>query len=108
MITRTALSLALMILAAPAFAGDSFSKEQTALLAAACANCHGTDGKLAGVIPAIANRPASALEAQLLGFKHDENSRATVMDRIAKGYSDDELRALAEHFATIGSGSANR
>ena len=93
MITRTALTLALMVSAAPLFADNTFSEEQTALLAAACANCHGTDGQLAGAIPAIANRPASALEAQLLGFKHDENGRVTVMDRISKGYSDDELRA---------------
>ena len=108
MITRTALSLALMISAAPALAENAFSGQQTAWRAAACANCHGTDGRLAGAIPAIANRPASALESQIVGFKHDENSRATVMNRIAKGYSDDELRALAEHFATIGSGSASR
>lgn len=108
MITRTALSLALLFVALPVAADSNPSSDQTRLLAASCANCHGTDGKLAGAIPAIANRPASALETQLLGFKHDENSRATVMNRIAKGYSDDELTALAEHFANIGSGSSNR
>jgi len=74
---------------------------QAEVLAGSCANCHGTEGRLAGAIPAIANRPASVLEAQLLAFKNDEEPRATVMDRIAKGYSEDELRALAQYFANL-------
>ena len=74
---------------------------QVELLAASCANCHGTEGRLAGVIPAIAQRPAGVLEAQLLAFKRGEEARATVMDRIARGYSDEELRALARYFANL-------
>lgn len=79
----------------------SLDSRQAEVLAGSCANCHGTEGRLAGVIPAIANRPASVLEAQLLAFKNDEEPRATVMDRIARGYSDDELRALAQYFANL-------
>lgn len=99
--SRIALTLALMIPAATALADNDRAGAQTALLAASCANCHGTDGKLAGAIPAIANRPATALESQLLDFKHDDNTRATVMPRIAKGYSDEELKALAQYFSNI-------
>lgn len=105
--TRIALTLALMIPATLAYADDR-SSAQTALLAASCANCHGTDGKLAGAIPAIANRPATALESQLLDFKHDEQTRATVMPRIAKGYSDEELKALAQYFSNIDAASKQR
>jgi cytochrome c553 len=36
-------------------------------------------------------------------FKHSDSTRATVMPRIAKGYSDDELKALAQYFSRIGS-----
>ncbi|MCH8499407.1 MAG: c-type cytochrome [Marinobacter sp.] len=91
----------LILLAGPAHANDTARDPQVALMAAACANCHGTDGKLAGSIPAIAGRPAVALESQLLAFKQGEIPNTTVMDRIARGYTDDELKALAHYFANI-------
>ncbi|MCE8017523.1 cytochrome c, class I [Halomonas sp. MCCC 1A17488] len=87
--------------AIPSLAEDTFSTEQMALMAGACANCHGTDGRLAGSVPTIAGRPAAVLEARLLAFKRDEASDATVMNRIAKGFSDEELAALAGHFSAI-------
>ncbi|MGR2741063.1 c-type cytochrome [Billgrantia sp. Q4P2] len=87
--------------ASPGLAEDNFSSEQTSLMAAACANCHGTDGRLVGSVPTIAGRPAAVLEARLLAFKHDEVSDTTIMDRIAKGFTDEELAALAGHFSAI-------
>lgn len=95
----TALLLAVSLtMTAPSWADQ---QRQVEVLAGSCANCHGTEGRLAGVIPAIAHRPAGVLEAQLLAFKRDQEPRATVMDRIAKGYTDDELRALAQYFANL-------
>jgi cytochrome c553 len=88
-------------IAAKGLAEPSFSSEQVDLMAAACANCHGTDGRLVGSVPTIAGRPAEVLEARLLAFKHDEQSDTTIMDRIAKGFTDEELAALAAHFAAI-------
>lgn len=80
---------------------SEFSAAQLEVMAGSCANCHGTDGKLAGAIPAIAGRPAMVLEAQLLAFKQGLQPNTTVMDRIAKGYTDAELKALAQHFSTV-------
>ncbi|MCD8514259.1 MAG: hypothetical protein LRY63_13955 [Nitrincola sp.] len=80
---------------------DEIPPAQVKLMAGTCANCHGTDGKLAGAIPAIAGRPATVLEAQLLAFKQGLQPNTTVMDRIAKGFTDAELSALANHFANI-------
>ena len=72
------------------------------LFAGTCANCHGTDGRARGAIPSIAGRPASTLEALLLAYKSDTPPPGTtVMNRLAKGYSDAELAALARHFANI-------
>lgn len=82
-------------------AEDTFSSEQTALMAGSCANCHGTDGRLVGSVPTIAGRPAAVLEARLLAFKRDEVGDTTIMDRIAKGFTDAELAALASHFSAI-------
>lgn len=75
--------------------------QATEVLAGGCAGCHGTDGQLSGQVPVIAGQPADELEAQLLRFKNDE-AFATVMNRIAGGYTEEELRRLAQHFSAIG------
>ncbi len=80
---------------------DTVSPERAEMLAGSCANCHGTEGRLSGAVPALAGRPASTLETMLLSFKHEDNANVTVMDRIAQGYSDAELAALADYFADI-------
>ncbi|MGQ4879778.1 c-type cytochrome [Billgrantia sp. LNSP4103-1] len=94
-------TLPLVGAASPGVAEEEFPSEQVALMAGACANCHGTDGRQVGSVPTIAGRPAVVLEARLLELKHDPQNDATIMDRIAKGFSDAELAALAEHFAAI-------
>ncbi|MCC5884511.1 MAG: cytochrome c, class I [Halomonas sp.] len=94
-------ALLLTGVAAPSLAEPTFSSEQVALMASGCANCHGTDGRLVGSVPTIAGRPAAVLETRLLAFKHGEPGDTTIMDRIAKGFTDEELAALAGHFAAI-------
>ncbi|AQU81241.1 MAG: c-type cytochrome [Halomonas sp.] len=74
---------------------------QLEVLAGSCANCHGTDGRMVGAVPALAGRSAEQLEARLLAFKHEENTGATIMDRIAKGYTDEELASLADYFSHL-------
>ena len=105
---HTALAVVGIILSMYAVNGyaqdrQDISARQIELLAASCANCHGTDGRLETSIPAIANRSVRVLEAQLLAFKYDDQPQVTVMDRIAKGYSEAQLKALAEYFATLDS-----
>ncbi|MEX0584156.1 MAG: c-type cytochrome [Natronospirillum sp.] len=70
----------------------------TAVLAGGCAGCHGTDGELAGTIPAISGRSAEVMETQLLRFKNNQGM-ATVMNHIAAGYTDEELARLAQYFS---------
>lgn len=74
------------------------------VLAAACANCHGPDGRSPGSIPSIAGRPESILLEQLNAFKSDNPpANTTVMNRLAKGFNDEEITALARHFSQISS-----
>lgn len=67
--------------------------------AASCAACHGTDGRAAGDVPVLAGRKATELLQALQEFKAGQRGGATVMHQHAKGYSDDELRRIAEYFA---------
>ncbi|MEW6727861.1 MAG: c-type cytochrome [Pseudomonadota bacterium] len=65
-----------------------------------CFACHGDMGKGTATIPPLAGRSAESLYEQLIAFKTGKRP-ATVMDRHAKGYSDEELRAVAEYFASL-------
>lgn len=77
------------------------------VLAGPCANCHGTDGRSPGPIASIAGRPEAALLAQLKAFKSEAPpAGTTVMNRLAKGYTDEQLGALAKHFASISTSAA--
>jgi sulfide dehydrogenase cytochrome subunit len=78
------------------------SPADVVVLAGPCANCHGTDGRSPGPIVSIAGRPEALLLEQLKAFKSDTPPPGTtVMSRLAKGYTDEQLAALAAHFSRI-------
>ncbi|MGL4962263.1 MAG: c-type cytochrome [Inquilinus sp.] len=62
--------------------------------AASCSGCHAG----AGPVPSLEGRPAAEIAAAMAAFRSGERP-ATVMDRIAKGFTDDETRAIAEWLA---------
>lgn len=79
------------------------------VLAGSCANCHGVDGQSLTSIPTIAGRPEAILLEQLKAFKSDNPpANTTIMDRLAKGFNDDELAALARHFSQINAQSTTQ
>ncbi|MEW6445059.1 MAG: c-type cytochrome [Pseudomonadota bacterium] len=65
-----------------------------------CMVCHGDQGLGTKTIPALAGRNADQVYEALIAFKTGKRP-ATVMDRHAKGYSDEELRAVADYFASL-------
>lgn len=65
------------------------------VLANTCFSCHGTDGKSAGAMPSLAGKSASYIAQTLREFRSDKREN-TVMSRIAKGFSDAEIEALAD------------
>ena len=69
-----------------------------AVLANTCYSCHGTDGRSAGDMPTIAGKTEAFSVKKLQGFKAGK-LEGTVMSRIAKGFSDAEIRALAKFYA---------
>jgi len=68
------------------------------VLAANCANCHNTNGRSLGGMPALAGRPKEAIVRQMRDFRSGARP-ATVMHQIAKGYTDQQIEALASYFA---------
>lgn len=89
------------MLGAGAGPASALSENEVSVLAGTCANCHGTDGRSPGAIPAIAGQDYDILREQLLAFKAGEVEGATVMTRHATGYTDEELDALARYFSEI-------
>ncbi|HTN28721.1 MAG TPA: c-type cytochrome [Burkholderiales bacterium] len=94
---RIAAVLAAALAAAPLHASAQDTAGRN--LAAACAICHGTEGRPAtkGVIP-LAGLPKDHVVTQMKAFR-DGKRPATVMHQIAKGYSDEQIDQLASWFA---------
>lgn len=66
--------------------------------AAACSNCHGTDGLAQPGMPSLAGANREETTRKLLDYKAGRLP-ATIMHQLAKGYSDDELAQIAAYFA---------
>ena len=90
-------TLATSVLAISALA--QAAPPSAAMLSNACAGCHGTNGGSAGLtMPSLASQSKEAIEVAMKKFKSGERP-STVMGRLAKGYSDAEVTAMAEFFS---------
>src|SRR5712692_229847 len=67
-------------------------------LAAACANCHGTNGVSQQGMPNLAGQQRSYLAQQMQDFRAGKRP-ATIMHQIARGYTDEQIDALAAYFS---------
>ena len=68
------------------------------VLSITCTGCHGPEGHSPGPMPSLYGRSAESVAEILVEFKHDRRP-ATVMGRIAKGFSDEEIQRLAAEVA---------
>jgi sulfide dehydrogenase cytochrome subunit len=66
--------------------------------AASCSGCHPAQAGVASPVPRLNGRDAAQTVAMMQEFRAGTRP-ATVMDRIAKGFSDDEIRAIAAWYA---------
>jgi sulfide dehydrogenase cytochrome subunit len=64
-----------------------------------CYVCHGPQGKSAEAVPPLLLGQKEFVQRQMLDFKADRRP-ATIMNRIAKGYSDAQIAAIADYLAT--------
>jgi len=78
---------------------ELISGASASMLAENCAGCHGTDGASVGpASPTIGGMDTEYFVEVMKGFR-DDSVYSTVMGRIAKGYSDEEIAATADFFA---------
>nr|VFK25260.1 MAG: sulfide dehydrogenase (flavocytochrome c), cytochrome c subunit [Candidatus Kentron sp. MB]VFK31507.1 MAG: sulfide dehydrogenase (flavocytochrome c), cytochrome c subunit [Candidatus Kentron sp. MB]VFK75542.1 MAG: sulfide dehydrogenase (flavocytochrome c), cytochrome c subunit [Candidatus Kentron sp. MB] len=69
------------------------------MLSQPCAGCHGTNGVSMGpAMPTIAGLSEDYFQESMEEFKNGERA-STIMGRVAKGYSEEEIEAMAAWFA---------
>lgn len=68
--------------------------------ASACSGCHATSSKVETPAPRLIGVKAADIESAMRAYRAGERP-ATVMDRIAKGFSDDEVKAIAAWYAAL-------
>ena len=87
--------LALALAATPALA-----EPNGPMLAQACAGCHGQSGGGAGAIVDIRGYDRDDFLRTWEEFRTDRRP-ATIMNRIARGYTEVEAAALADYFSSL-------
>ena len=95
-ITQT-IAIFIILLTPPVLATEVSGK----VIGYSCSACHGTDGQLDMLeVPKLKSQSAEELEQKLLAFKYD-NKPSSIMGRISKGYTDTELKAVAQYFSRL-------
>jgi sulfide dehydrogenase cytochrome subunit len=84
-----------LVFCQPALSADAPPRPLS--IALGCTGCHGASGEGYGSIPKISGKPEGEFVRKMQEFRADRRP-ATVMDRIAKGFDDDDFAALAKYF----------
>ena len=87
-----------LCISSSAFAHGTSNDNSARNMAATCANCHGTDGHSVGSVAQLAGKPAQDTIAKLSEFKQGTRP-ATIMHQIAKGFTDEQIKLIADYFA---------
>jgi cytochrome c553 len=66
--------------------------------ASSCSGCHAASAAVQTPVPRLVGRPAVEIVAAMEAFRLGQRA-ATVMDRIAKGFSESESAAIAAWYA---------
>ncbi|MGH7334956.1 MAG: c-type cytochrome [Candidatus Rokuibacteriota bacterium] len=66
--------------------------------AAACSGCHPASARVTSPVPRLAGLDRAAIVRAMQEFRSGQRA-GTVMDRIAKGFTDEEVQAIAAWYA---------
>src|SRR5262249_48464835 len=89
---RVAVLVWAMVLASAATAADAPPG------ATSCSGCHPATSGVDTPVPPLAGRNPADLLRQMQAFRSGEG-KTTVMDKIARGFSDEEIQAIAAWYA---------
>ena len=92
------IAVAAALAIACSFSAAAWSQAAPPAGATACSGCHGGRDS---AMPSLQGKSASDIEAAMTAYRTGARE-ATVMDRIAKGFTDSETRAIAEWLAQNG------
>ena len=67
--------------------------------AVSCSGCHPSSARVASPVPRLNGLDRTAIVRAMQDFRSGQRA-GTVMDRIAKGFTDEEIQAIAAWFAT--------
>ena len=67
--------------------------------AASCSGCHPASTRVISPVPRLTGMDRAAMVRAMRDFRSGQRA-GTVMDRIAKGFTDDEIQAIAAWYAT--------
>jgi cytochrome c553 len=67
--------------------------------AASCSGCHPASSRVASPVPRLAGLDRAAIVKAMQEFRSGQRA-ATVMNRIVKGFTDEEIQAIAAWYAT--------
>jgi cytochrome subunit of sulfide dehydrogenase len=67
--------------------------------AASCSGCHPASTRVTSPVPRLVGLDRAAIVRAMQDFRSGQRA-ATVMDRLAKGFTDDEIQAIAAWYAT--------
>jgi len=71
--------------------------QRVLMLASPCAGCHGPDGNSPGAIPSLSGKSPQYISMMMKAYKSG-GRQATVMNRIAKGYTNKEIELISQAF----------
>ncbi|PUE50918.1 class I cytochrome c [Limnohabitans sp. 2KL-1] len=86
------------LLAASGLAQAQVDPLQVRSWAASCSACHGTDGRAQPGMESLAGVNKDDIVKKMLDFKAGRKP-ATIMHQLSKGYSDEQITAIAAYFA---------
>ena len=67
--------------------------------AASCTGCHPATSRVTSPVPRLSGLDRAAIIRAMQDFRSGQRT-GTVMDRIAKGFTDEEIQAIAAWYAT--------
>lgn len=92
------IALGAFLFSSAVSASDDITRGE--MIGVTCAGCHGTDGVGGTAIPPLKGRDLSYMEEALIAYRNDKRP-GSIMPRIAKGYTEEELKAVAAYFASM-------